>query len=132
MLNIEIKTIPDKDQGHNTVGDYKEKQGKLIITVSDMGNWKHEMLVALHELIESALCKARGIEYTKVEEFDQQFEKQRKYGILDEPGSNINAPYRKEHQFALKMENIFADELGVDWDEHNELITGLDDLTLEK
>jgi hypothetical protein len=61
MINIEIKTIPDKKQRYNTVGDYWIKDGKEYIRVSDMNNWEYETLIALHELIEATLCRKRGI-----------------------------------------------------------------------
>ena len=40
MLNIEIKTIPDAEQRYNTVGDYWKEDGKDVVRISDMGNWK--------------------------------------------------------------------------------------------
>lgn len=132
MLNIEIKTISDKDQKYNTVGAYWEEEDKLMITISDMKNWKNEVLIALHELVESSLCKSRGIKLEEIPKFDKQFEKKRKYGILDEPGNEPGAPYHREHQFAIKMENLFAQELGINWDEHNKLITELDNLAQER
>ena len=130
MLNIEIKTIADKKQRYNTVGDYWDKNGKSFFRVSDMNNWKYEILIALHEIVEAYLCKSRSISENSISKFDEQYEKNRKYGILDEPGNNPNAPYYKEHQFATKIEKLFAKELNIDWKEYNALITKLDDLTL--
>lgn len=132
MLNIEIKTVPDGEQRYNTVGDYWGENGKEIVRVSDMDNWKYEILVAAHEIVEDALCKARGISDDDITNFDKQYEIERKYGVLDEPGNDPRAPYYKEHQFATKIEKLFAEELGVDWDEHNKLIAKFDDLSLEK
>lgn len=36
------------------------------------------------------------------------------------------------NRLAIKVKEFFAEELGVDWEEHNKLITKLDGLTLEK
>jgi hypothetical protein len=129
MLNIEIKTIPDKKQRYNTVGDYWEQNGKELVRISDMQNWKYEILIAVHEILEASLCKARGIHEKVISNFDKKYEKKRKYRILDEPGNDLSAPYYKEHQFALKIEKMFAKELGVDWKEYNKLIVKLDDQT---
>lgn len=131
MLNIEIKTIPDGEQRYNTVGDYWKEGNKEIVRVSDMDNWKYEILVATHEVVEEALCKARGINDDDITNFDEQYEIERKYGVIDEPGNDPRAPYYKEHQFATKIEKLFAEELGVDWDEYNKLITKFDNLALE-
>jgi hypothetical protein len=130
MLNIEIKTVPDNDQRYNTVGDYWKKDGKDEVRVSDMGNWKYEILIAVHELVEEALCRARGISDDAITKFDERYEKHRKHGVLDEPGASQLAPYHKEHSFATKMEKELANELGVDWKEYDRLTIRLDDSTI--
>lgn len=127
MLHINIKTVPDKKQRYNTVGDYLEyKNGKLVIYVSDMQNWRYEMLVAIHELVEKSLCKARGICDSEITAFDKQYEKQRRRGISDEPGDDPSAPYHREHRFATKIEKLVAKELGINWEEYGNLVTKLD------
>lgn len=131
MLNIEIKTIPDKEQRYNTVGDYWKKDGKDIVRISDMGNWKYEMLIVIHELIEESLCRARGISDDAITEFDEQYEKGRKYGVLDEPGNDSEAPYHAEHVFATKIEKYVAEELNIDWEKYNKLTAKFDNLPLE-
>ncbi len=132
MLDIEIKTIPDNKQRYNTVGDYWKKEGKGIFHISDMNNWTHEILIAVHEIVEESLCRARGISNDAITTFDEQYENGRTYGVLDEPGNDPKAPYYKEHQFATKIEKLFAEELGVNWEEYNNLIAKLDDPTQEK
>jgi hypothetical protein len=129
MLNIEIKTIPDDTQRYNTVGDYWKKDGKDYLRISDMGSWKYEMLVAIHELVEEMLCRARHISDSSITNFDERYEKHRKYGVLDEPGDDKHAPYHKEHAFATKIEKLCSDELGVNWEEYMQLTTRLDDST---
>lgn len=126
MLDIDIKTVPDRSQRYNTVGDYRRKNKKDIIRVSNMNNWKYEVLVAVHEIIEQFLCRSRGINEDAITAFDQHFEKRRNHFLLDEPGNDPDAPYYKEHQFALKIEKLFAQELGVDWNEYNKVIAKLD------
>lgn len=76
IMNIIIKTIPHKEHRYDTVGNWWfDEKGNLEIRVSDMKNWKYEFLVALHELVESALCKSRNIKEKDVTNFDVQFEK---------------------------------------------------------
>ncbi len=46
MLDISIKTNSNELQRYNTLGDYQSVDGKTEITVSDMGDWRMEFLVA--------------------------------------------------------------------------------------
>jgi len=124
-MNINIKTIPHKSQLYETVGDWRWGGDDLNITVSDMGNWKYEMLVGIHEAIEALLCKDRNIEEKDVSDFDIEFEKNRQEGNNDEPGDDKNAPYRKEHFFATSIERLLAAELSVDWKEYGQYVISL-------
>lgn len=74
-LDIVIKTIPHEGQRYATVGDWQWKSdGRLVITVSDMKDWKKEFLVVFHELAEVMLCRARGITQEQVDRFDIDYE----------------------------------------------------------
>ena len=113
MMNIIIKTITHDTQNYDTTGDWDIKEnGDIEIRVSNVDHWKTQYLVALHEMIEVALCKDRGISQEEVEEFD------RGHPELEDPGSDPQAPYYKEHSTAVEIEQRMARELGVDWDEH--------------
>jgi len=128
MQKITIKTIPDTHQRYNTVGDYyRDENGDQIFLVSDMNNWKYEFLVALHELVESALCHDRGITDQMIDEFDFAFEKCRESGEGEsEPGNQPDAPYFKEHKFATQIEQMMAKELNVEWNQYLEVCNKLD------
>jgi hypothetical protein len=128
MKKIIIKTIPDSHQRYNTVGDYyKDEEGNRIFAVSDMNNWKYEMLVIVHEMIESALCQNRGVSDEAIDAFDRQFEEKRFADPnIGEPGDVLEAPYFKEHQFATKVEKMLAAELNVEWDKYAEVCAVLD------
>lgn len=122
MLNIEIKTKPNNEQRYNTVGDYiTNADGGKQIVVSKMGDTRYELLVAIHELIESALCDERGISEESIDVFDMQFENKRSpTDMVSEPGDDTTAPYNKEHQFATTVEKMLAEELGIDWEQYCE------------
>lgn len=124
-MKIVIIPIPHKRQRYPTVGDWYFKKGALHIRVSKMSDWRHEMLVAVHELVEVLLCKHRGITAAKVDAFDKAFEKARKPGNEDEPGDDPKAPYRKEHFFATNIEALLSAELGVDWAKYEREINDL-------
>lgn len=122
MLNIQIRTIPHKEQKYETCGNYGEIDGKSWIEVSELSETNREFLIFIHEAIEQYLCKVRNIEDEDICKFDIQFEDDRKKGFHtpdDEPGDDINAPYRKEHFFATNIERQLAHELGVDWADYD-------------
>ena len=122
MLNIEIKTISDKDQRYDTVGDYWKKGDKDEIRVSEIGNRQYEFFVAIHEMIEQFLCENKGITDEEITKFDLEYEAKRKAGDDSEPGGNMYAPYHKEHMFAEKIERLMAEEGKIDWNKYNHYV----------
>ncbi len=112
-MNIRIKTIPHKKQEYITHGNwYYDKKGNLTITVSDFGNWKYEFLVAIHEMVEVALCKDRDISDKEVTNFDL------KHLDAEEPGFLKDSIYYKEHQVADVVERLMANQLNINWEEY--------------
>lgn len=124
-MRIIIETIPHKRQRYETCGDWYFRKGVLHIKVSKMSDWRREMLVAVHELVEVLLCKDRGITTAEVDAFDKAFEKARAPGNEDEPGDDPKALYRKEHFFATNIERLLSAELRVDWAKYDKEINGL-------
>jgi hypothetical protein len=130
MLNIRINTIPHHFQEYDTVGNYwRDVDGcgaeVLEIRVSRMSDRRHEFLVALHELIEAFLCDWRHIAFAKITRFDIEYDGKRRKGDPIEPGASIHAPYRREHQFAERVERMVARELEVDWPQYNRAVARL-------
>lgn len=126
IKSIRISVIPHRSQRYETVGDWMiDKQGNIKILVSDMGNWKYNMLVGLHEMIEVLLCHERGISDCIVTNFDKQFEAKRKKNNTDEPGDEPDAPYQNEHNFATGIERTMAAMLGVKWKEYDKAVNDL-------
>ncbi len=129
-MNISIKTIKHEDQVYPTCGDWRfTEEGDLNIFISDMGNWKYEALIAVHELLEVILCKDRGVSTEIVDTFDKLFENLRTQNpelIGDvEPGSMPTAPYHREHMFASIVEKALAGELKVDWNDYDKTVNEL-------
>ncbi len=130
MLNVRIKTIPHHFQEYDTVGNYWRDAGEfgsevLEIRVSRMRDRRHEFLVALHELVEAFLCDWRRIPFAKITRFDIEYEGARRKGEPAEPGASVRAPYRREHQFAERVERIVARELDVDWPQYDRAVARL-------
>ena len=113
---IEAKTIPHNHQRYNTVGDWLGNKLNRFITVSELGDPDMELCIAIHEIVEQALCIKRGISEESVANFDLAY---KGYG---EPGDEINAPYHREHTYATAIEMSLAKELGIDLQEYERRI----------
>lgn len=128
-MKIIIETIPHSEQRYPTCGDWFIKDEVLFIKVSqEVGDWKSQAAVALHELAEVFMCQHKGIAQFQVDEFDMKFEEERKAGLhskSDEPGDSSKAPYYKQHQIASGIERIIAAELGIDWNTYTKAIEEL-------
>jgi hypothetical protein len=97
----------------------------LTIRVSKLSDWRQEMLVAIHELVEVCLCKEAGVTQEAVDAFDMNFEANRKPGDDSEPGDAPNAPYREQHRVATYIERFVAHKLNVDWKQYEEELSKL-------
>ena len=57
-MKILIETIKHSEQRYPTVGDYwTDSDGTLQVRVSEMGDDRYALLVAVHEVIEAFLCQ---------------------------------------------------------------------------
>jgi len=101
------------------VGDYYYSGDALKVRISDLGNADYEFLVLIHELVESYLCAKRGISEPRIAAFDQD------HPELRDPGADPRSPYRKEHLFSETIEHLIAKELGINWDEYDEVVNSL-------
>jgi hypothetical protein len=125
MINIKLETIPHLEQRYDTVGDwlYNEGDGILLIRVSNLGNWRYEMLVAVHELVEALLCSHGNITQERVDKFDLNYKGD------GEPGDAPSCPYAGPHSLATGIERILAAVMGVSWCKYEEAIDNLPDWT---
>jgi len=122
IKSINIKFVDDDKQRYDTSGDYYFTNNQLNIIISKeivrrrgklVRNRLVEFLILIHEMVEVLLVVARNISIDEIDEFDMIYKGD------GEPGDEPDAPYRKEHQFATKIEKMMAKELGVGWDEYN-------------
>ena len=118
-MRIIIETIPHDIQRYNTVGDWYTNRitGDVRISVSSLGNWKYEILVAIHELVEAFQCLQDGVLEESVDKFDKGHVKRD-----EEPGDEPDAPYSRQHCLATGIERILASTLDVDWKPYEEAL----------
>jgi hypothetical protein len=125
-MKIHIEVIPHEQQRYPTVGDYWTEDGVQQVRVSRLPDWRYEILVAVHEIIELAITRHRGIPESVISDFDVEFERLRESRLRSgEPGDHPDSPYRKEHFFATSLERLLAMELEVDWFQYEQYVDGL-------
>jgi len=117
MIEIHVKTIRPDQHRYPTHGDYfTDDRGVEQIRVSDMGDHKLELCIAIHEIVESYLCKDAGIPEEAITAFDLKFEDELALGLHgpdDEPGDQPDCPYSEQHRKAMIVEHLIANFLGV-------------------
>jgi hypothetical protein len=139
-LDILIQTIPHSEQRYNSIGDYISSEpgmeskveltpGKVIISVSDLGDWRKELCVAIHELFEVATaCWQQGIKDETIVKFDKAYEELADKGLVpedSEPGDSPDAPYHAYHKMATMIEYATLVSLGVTEAEYEEAMLEL-------
>lgn len=68
------------------------------------------------------MCAANGVSQAIVDEFDMQYEANRKPGDESEPGDQKDAPYFVQHGISIGIERIAATQMGLSWPEHESAI----------
>ena len=129
-MKTTIEIIPHKKQRYPTCGDwFFRPNGDLVIRVSEeVGGWREQYLIAVHELCEVLMCKDAGVTQKQVDKFDMRYEKERTHGLRPptaEPGDDSEAPYYRQHQIASGIERILGAELKVDWNTYADNIERL-------
>lgn len=125
-MKILIETIPHDAHRYTTVGDwFYDSDDVLHIKVSKLSDWRREMLIAVHELVEVLTCKNDGVTQQVVDKFDKEFEANRHPDNEDEPGDDPSAPYANQHCLATGIERILAQQWGVNWKEYEQELNNL-------
>lgn len=117
---VTVHVIPHTDQRYATSGDWVWKDDGLVVTVSDLGDHRFNVLVAAHEVTEALLCRRDGVTEAQVDAFDLAYKG-------DEPGDDPSAPYHHQHTEASRIERLLADIMGVDWQEYEEAFEQLEE-----
>ncbi len=124
-MRITLEVIPHEQQRLGAIGDwFFEKNGDLVVHVSDLGDWRYNFLVLRHEMDEAMLCMKDGIttETVDIEQVAHQEDVKAMGGIdMDDPDSFSGYPgssIQVQHDDALAAEWVMSRLLGVDWVEY--------------
>lgn len=117
MVKVVWHRVGHKHQRYDTIGDWYWGQHLaekvLIIKTSILQDFRSELLVFCHELVEAMACLSVGITAEQVDEFDMGVGKD-----LDEPGDDPRAPYHSQHKLASAIELQLCNGLGISWSDH--------------
>src|SRR5262249_16119866 len=100
-MQINFKDIPHQEQRYPTVGDYWLDGDTWQFRISKMSDWRYEILVLIHEIVEWVWVQYKEIKLEHIDALDIQFEKDReegKHAEDEEPGDGPQAPYHWAHQ----------------------------------
>lgn len=116
-MNITIKVIPPNE--HRSCVDgcdwYWDENGDLQVRISPLSDWRHEVLLAIHETVEAIMCKHNGVSQEAVDKFDVEYDKSHPNEPDLNAGDDAKAPYFREHCLATAIERILCAELDVHW-----------------
>ena len=118
---IDVTFKPYSEMRYPTAGDYFEKDDILHFEIADTGNELYNELILIHEMVERVMVKARGITDQQIDEFDMA------HLDSDDPGDEVDAPYRDEHCIATAVERMICGYLGISWREYDEAVVRLSD-----
>jgi len=116
--NIVFRLVAPEAMRYPSAGDWwSEDDGTLVITaVATPEDPRSALLVQLHELHEALFCLQAGVTESEVTTWDVH------HLEADEPGEVAGAPYAAQHNAALLMERFAAMHLGLDWEEHEQVL----------
>jgi hypothetical protein len=113
-MRIILESIPPKEIRYSTCGDWRfEDDGTLVVNVPLFeNNDDSAFLVALHELVEAWLCRRDGVTEEEVSAWDKN------NPALEEPGDSKNAPYHRQHSYAMLIEKTLCKLMRKNWAQH--------------
>lgn len=128
-IRINIESIPQSAQRYNTIGDYwYDEAGVLQVRVTEMQSEIYSKMVIIHELVEEAITKHRGLTEPEILAFDTYYETKRKMGMVSEdsePGFCNEAPYLREHTLATGIEMMMCALAGESWSDYEQTLNNM-------
>ena len=109
---MKILILPKSLIRYANFDDYRYIDGELVVSVADMGNEFYTKLVLIHALVEEMLTNAKGIKEEDISKFDAE------HMLSEEPGLEIDAPYKEQHLIAEGIERILCAAAGINWKDY--------------
>lgn len=118
-MNLHATIIPEEQQRSEVNGAdwFFDASGDLQVRVSPLSDWRYEILLQVHELIEAILCAHDGVPQSAVDQFDLEYDKTHTFDT--NAGDDPKAPYKIQHSVATAVERILAAHMKVDWETYD-------------
>jgi len=108
---------------YKSYGDYWETvEGIVCFRAVSLHNPWYEWLIFLHEIVEYILIKRAGIKIEDIDHYDMEFEKNRKVDNHEDPGDSYQAPYHRQHQWAMSCERLMASMMRIRWSDYEKAL----------
>ena len=118
QLTIEFRNDIKNDQ----LDDYGIDKNELWFQIKDTGVELYNLILLVHAMVEYMTTQARGIPLAIIDKFDDRHQDS------EEPGDEVNSPYRNEHNMAVGIERILCAYMNIPWKVYEEaLIKSLGD-----
>lgn len=109
---------------YDTLDDYGSDRERIWFEIKDTGVEAYNLILLVHALTEYMLTQSRGLPLALIDKFDAE------HPDSEEPGDEVNAPYRNEHGLAVGIERILCAYMNIPWKVYEEaLIKALGDDT---
>jgi hypothetical protein len=131
MNKIFILWVDKEYQKFNTTGYWETRHPKtwengetdndIAIAVNRLPDWRYQISVTFHELIELCWCKLHGVTTKECDDFDEIYEELYRSGKIPQtkdPGDDKKCPYYRGHQWGKLFERIVCFILKVKWKEY--------------
>lgn len=116
-MKLNIRTVPQCEHRFTTIGDWWERDGTLEVRISYLPDWRWQIGVLVHELVEWIYCKRRGITSDECDRFDRFYEEQYRSKVIPvekEAGYDKRCPYHRGHVWGDRIAWLVEWLLGVD------------------
>ena len=118
QITIEFRNDIKNDQ----LDDYGINKNELWFQIKDTGVELYNLILLVHAMVEYMTTQARGIPLAIIDKFDDRHQDS------EEPGDEVNSPYRNEHNMAVGIERILCAYMNIPWKVYEEaLIKSLGD-----
>ncbi len=114
-MRIKFERVTHYPSGYTTIGywfwDEARNRGTLTIQVMKMDDWRHEVAVWGHEILEALYCWIMGIPTEDCDAFDDRYEQGYRRGTIPltyEPGDDRRCPYFWGHWLGKCWEHVWV------------------------
>lgn len=110
-----VVTFPDRLM-NGQLDDYGHTKDAIWLAIKDTGVEVYNLILLVHGLVEYILTQGRGLPLQLIDRFDEA------HPDSEEPGDEVNSPYRNEHGIALGIERILCAYLNIPWKVYEEAL----------